>query len=147
MKSTNDTADLARRVRQALAEARLTSAEVAVACGVTPQAVNGWKKTGRIGKEQLPKLVELTGRPLSWWLGSDEQDQQSATNSVVERLTRIVGGRSPADVERIVDAIEILLDAPRAFEVKAGGSVADETEPEVVIQPPPRRRRKQAANE
>ncbi|MFX3547673.1 S24 family peptidase [Ralstonia mannitolilytica] len=72
MKTTTDTAALAHRICQAIDEAKLTAAEIAAECGVTPQAVNGWKRTGRIGKGHLPKLSEMTGKSLEWFLGSED---------------------------------------------------------------------------
>lgn len=136
--------ELARRITVALDDAHLSSVEVAAACGVSPQAVNGWKKTGRIGKDQLPKLVELTGRPLSYWLGSDDENGASqAPSAALERLTRIVRGRSAADVERIADALEILLSAPRPFGMQKEEDAPDTAE--VVIAPPAKRRRRDRA--
>jgi len=72
MKTTTDTAALAHRICQAIEESKLTAAQIAAECGVTPQAVNGWKRTGRIGKGHLPKLAEMTGKSLEWFLGSEE---------------------------------------------------------------------------
>ncbi|MDY7807576.1 helix-turn-helix transcriptional regulator [Burkholderia stagnalis] len=110
MKPTNDTAEMARRITQALDELPLPLAEVAAACGVSPQAVNGWKRTGRIGKDQLPKLAQLTGRPLSWWLGIEETESaESPRDAAIEKLIRVVGGRSAAEVEAIADALDALL--------------------------------------
>jgi transcriptional regulator with XRE-family HTH domain len=112
MKSTNDTTELARRVKQAIDDSGMTSAQIAAACGVSPQAVNGWKKTGRIGKEQLPKLAQLTGRPLDWWL-SGEPTNASPQSAATERLLFAVRGRSAEEIERIAEALEILLRAGR----------------------------------
>jgi len=52
---------------------------VANACGVTKQAVQGWLRTGRIDKKHLPKLSEISGKPLSWWL--------DANNSEIDRAS------------------------------------------------------------
>lgn len=83
MQSSSDTSSLARRISQAIDESRLTAAQIAEACGVTPQAVNGWKKTGRIGKGHLPKLAELTGKSLKWLIdGADEPAGSMASFSV-----------------------------------------------------------------
>lgn len=66
-----DAQDLRRRLIDAMDKAtpRVTSAALAEACGVTPQAVNGWRKTGRIAKRHLPKVAELTEKPLEYFLG------------------------------------------------------------------------------
>jgi hypothetical protein len=48
---------------------RVTSAALADACHVTAQAVNGWRKTGRVAKRHLGTIAKLTGRPLEYFLG------------------------------------------------------------------------------
>jgi len=137
MKSTNDTADMARRITQALAELPLPLAEVAAACGVSPQAVNGWKKTGRIGKDQLPKLAQLTGRPLSWWLGGDDVPASgSPRDAAIEKLIRAVGGRSAEEVEAIASALDTLL--------RLGAGSTDLSKSEFVI-PRPGKKNSRAA--
>lgn len=50
---------------------KVTAAALAKACGVTDQAVNGWRKTGRIAKRHIPKIAELTGKPLEYFLNAD----------------------------------------------------------------------------
>lgn len=67
-------ATVADKLRLALREAGVTQTQVAQYCGVTKQAVQGWIKTGRIDKQRLPKLAEITGRPLSWWLDGKEAE-------------------------------------------------------------------------
>lgn len=66
-----DAQDLRRRLIDAMDKStpRVTSAALAEACGITPQAVNGWRKTGRIAKRHLAKVAELTGKPLEYFLG------------------------------------------------------------------------------
>jgi hypothetical protein len=51
------------------AKPRVTSAALADACHVTAQAVNGWRKTGRVAKRHLGTIAKLTGRPLEYFLG------------------------------------------------------------------------------
>jgi len=82
MKSSSDTASVALRIAQAIDQSGKTSAEIAAACGVTPQAVNGWKKTGRIGKGQLPVLAELTGKSVEWLIGGVERAVAAGGGSV-----------------------------------------------------------------
>lgn len=57
---------LADRLAFAFSYAGLTKADIARACGVTPQAVSGWTKTGRISKEQIFPLADLTGFRAEW---------------------------------------------------------------------------------
>jgi hypothetical protein len=68
-----DAQELKRRVVRAMDEhePRVTSAALADACKVTPQAVNGWRTTGRIAKRHLAKVAELTGKPLEYFLNAD----------------------------------------------------------------------------
>jgi hypothetical protein len=57
---------LAKKLADLLASGELKASEVATACGVSDQAVNGWKKTGRIAKEHLPTLALMSRRPLDF---------------------------------------------------------------------------------
>jgi len=119
---------MAQRITEAFDEAGLTSVAVAEFCGVTPQAVNGWKTTGRIGKDQLPKLVALTGRPLQFWLGADaEVAPKSAASEAMERLERAMHGKSQAEITRIVDAVEVLLRGGKATSRPAGTRIEFDT--------------------
>lgn len=68
-----DATELARRLRAAMDKRvpKLTSAALGTACKVTPQAVNGWRKNGRIAKKHLPTIAAETGRPLEYFLGAE----------------------------------------------------------------------------
>lgn len=59
---------MAEKVASVLGEGRLSAKDVAAACGISPQAINGWKKSGRVAKHHLPVLVQMTGLPLEWWI-------------------------------------------------------------------------------
>jgi hypothetical protein len=65
-----DAHELARRLRAAMdkREPKLTSAALGTACRVTPQAVNGWRKNGRIAKKHLAVIAAETGKPLEYFL-------------------------------------------------------------------------------
>jgi hypothetical protein len=52
---------LAANIVQAMLDAKLSQGRVAEACGVTVQAVNGWRKTGKIARKHFPTLSRLTG--------------------------------------------------------------------------------------
>ena len=66
-----DATELARRLREAMdkKEPRLTSAALAKVCKVTDQAVNGWRRTGRIAKKHLPSIAAETGKAIEYFLG------------------------------------------------------------------------------
>lgn len=50
---------------------KLTSAALATACNVTPQAVYEWRQTGRVKKGYLSKIAAETGKPLEYFLGEE----------------------------------------------------------------------------
>lgn len=69
-----DSETLALRIRDAMGNRKPTKLGVtdcAKAFGVSPQAVNGWRKKGRIGKGRLLMLARLTGKPARYFLGED----------------------------------------------------------------------------
>jgi phage repressor protein C with HTH and peptisase S24 domain len=66
-----DAPTMKRRLNDAFVAIPLRNIDVATACGVTPQAVGGWRRTGRIDKKHLETLAKLTHRPLTYWLGDD----------------------------------------------------------------------------
>lgn len=64
--------DLRDLLQQAIDESGMSKADIARAMGVSPQAVGGWLKTGRIGKKTLVRLAELTRFPVVRLLGGQE---------------------------------------------------------------------------
>lgn len=46
----------------------VTPKMIADRCDVTPQAVSGWRKTGRLDKRNVQIVAELTGTSVDWWL-------------------------------------------------------------------------------
>jgi phage repressor protein C with HTH and peptisase S24 domain/transcriptional regulator with XRE-family HTH domain len=72
----NPPKDLAAKAAATIGRGLVPAKDVADACGVTVQAINGWKSNGRIGKQHIKTLARLTGLPVSWWLpGDDETDE------------------------------------------------------------------------
>lgn len=65
-----DANELRLRLIEAMdkAEPRVTSARLAAVCKVTAQAVNGWRKTGRIAKRHLKPIADETKKPLEYFL-------------------------------------------------------------------------------
>lgn len=63
-----DAKELAKRLVRAMDEAEVNGSALASACKVTPQAVSGWRRTGRIGKRHLTTISLLTGRPLEYFV-------------------------------------------------------------------------------
>ncbi|CAM0123194.1 helix-turn-helix transcriptional regulator [Stenotrophomonas sp. GD03993] len=60
-----DNSAMAAAIRSAIEESKLTQKGIADSFGVTEQAVSGWLRTGKVDKRKLPKLAQLTGKPLS----------------------------------------------------------------------------------
>lgn len=70
---TNPPETLGEKVAATVGRGRLSAADVAQACGVTIQAVNGWKKNGRVDKRHIKTLSGLSGLPAEWWLPGFER--------------------------------------------------------------------------
>ena len=92
-----DAKELGRRITKAMDEAKVSGAALASACKVTPQAVSGWRRTGRIGKRHLTTLSLLTGRPVEYFV-ADTVPSKNGGN-----LTK------PWLVEDVVDAEKFLI--------------------------------------
>ena len=59
--------DLINRVNEAISTlGRGGKVAIAEKCGITPQAINGWITTGRIDKDNLAVISEMTGYELNW---------------------------------------------------------------------------------
>jgi transcriptional regulator with XRE-family HTH domain len=76
-----DAEELRRRLIQAMDThvPKITSAELARAFKITPQAVHSWRNTGRIGKGRLKKIAAITGCPLDFFLSPDVGAQPTRT--------------------------------------------------------------------
>lgn len=74
--------DLAEKISAAIDASRLTSSEVAKRCNVTPQAVGGWKTTGRISKDMLPIFADVVKFPLSHFIAPVNYIDENADKEV-----------------------------------------------------------------
>lgn len=63
---------MGEKLKQEAVRLNLKPAEVAEFFGVKPPSVYDWYDHGRIHRKHYPKLVELSGKPLSWWLEMPE---------------------------------------------------------------------------
>lgn len=50
---------------------------LADACGVSPQAVTGWKRTGRIAKKHLAVIADMSGVTVEWLLSPDPPSHET----------------------------------------------------------------------
>lgn len=55
---------IAKLIRDKVRHDRGKQAELAKACGVTPQAITGWIKTGKVAKKHYPTISRVLGVPL-----------------------------------------------------------------------------------
>lgn len=108
---------LANKLAIAMADAKLSGVDVAKACGVTKQAVQGWKSTGRIDKRHLPALSMLSGKPLWWWLDLNNTDPapDNVIPAIEPRKPETQSGWpfstvTPEDYARLSDTQRVLVE-------------------------------------
>lgn len=100
-----DAEDLAERFRRAMDdhEPPIAGSEIAIACKVTPQAVSGWRKDGRIAKKHLQQIAAITEKPVEYFLGAGaEQDKKHNGHGKGKKM-------SPWDSESIYDEREFAI--------------------------------------
>jgi hypothetical protein len=68
---------LAEKIRFLLEHGFLQTQAVIDACRVTKQAINGWKRTGRIAKQHLPVIADLAGVDVQWLLNPEAPRQDA----------------------------------------------------------------------
>ncbi|GGX32601.1 hypothetical protein GCM10007242_44410 [Pigmentiphaga litoralis] len=106
---------LAEKVRATIGKGLISAREVAEACGVSVQAINGWKNNGRIAKEHLRTLAGLTGLPVSWWLpGADAEDAPATGAAGMKWPFESI---SASDVSAMPPALRLKLDGAIALAV------------------------------
>lgn len=115
---------LAERIRAAIADSGRTKAEIAGACGVTPQALTGWEKTGKVTKYNLVLLSRLTGKPIQFFL-DEEWDHAPAPG---DPLRPIVEWSSVEDLDPAQHVVLPRLEVYLAAGSGAGHRVAEEPE-------------------
>lgn len=124
-----DSGELARRLREAMDKAAppVTSAALARACKVTPQAVNGWRKTGRMAKRHLKIAAGLTKRSLEYFLGEDPSaapalptDAPSLLTAREELLLHLFGGLFSLQQREAINEMRALFDANQVTRKELG---------------------------
>lgn len=93
---------IANRMEKALEHAGLTKAELARRLEVTPQAVNGWFKTGTISKPKLVQFAVATGVTLEWLMTEPGPGDEDAEIGWVA-LGAIGRGATLAEATRVMD--------------------------------------------
>lgn len=79
---------------------RVKDKEIAERCHVTPQAVSNWRRTGRIDKQYLPILADLSGQPLYWWVGR-KADQASEREVLLDVWSKLIPGQKREWMKRM----------------------------------------------
>lgn len=102
-----------RRVNQAMEEQRIPGDYAALAAifEVKVPSVYGWIDNGRISKSKLPKLVEWSGRPLEWWLNSEQPSTDHAApfaSNALAKLEMIGQNLSESDWQALIHVAQQL---------------------------------------
>lgn len=130
-KQRGDNIALAEKIAEAIESSPLSSREVADECHVTPQAVNGWKKTGRIKKEMLGKLADVLKLPLSHFISTggvepaikSVEHHQSGDQVTADEIIELIAAYKDADKkDRNLIMTSAKIAAKRA--IKRRGDVA-----------------------
>lgn len=79
---------LGERIQQALDLAEISQAEISRRINVSPQAVNGWIKTGTIAKERLADVARETDCSLEWLIRGTGQPRQAPRDRNEALLSR-----------------------------------------------------------
>ena len=75
--SMENTGHIGAKLKQEAERLGLKPAQVAEKFGVKPPSVYDWYEHGRIHKKHYPTLVELSGKPLQWWLDFPSEGTQT----------------------------------------------------------------------
>lgn len=78
-----------------------TKAQVAELLGVTPQAITGWEKTGRINRQSLAGLALLSGHPIEYFI--DRRPQKAEEWTDVQGYAQAVGLGKGAEAQEYAE--------------------------------------------
>jgi len=96
-----ESSDLAARIAQAIEDSPHSVGAIASDFGISEPAVYSWMRTGRISKNKLGRLAELTGKPLEYFL-LDDYRSAAADGRRSSQISRLSYGT-------LADAIKLLL--------------------------------------
>jgi hypothetical protein len=104
------------------AERGHTLVELARHCGVSPQAVSGWKRTGRISKSNLEKAVEYFGSAPSFTTAMIAREPEAAAQWPFKRVSHARFARLPAgEKHRIERQVEFMVEEWEAAKAEKAG--------------------------
>ncbi len=105
---------MAAKLAEAMKNPLIKPAELARACDMSIQAVQGWLKTGRIDKKHLPALAAATGRPLEWWLDAPAEKKSApkvrsfVAKRALDKMTALGAKLSDGDWQLLLTTAEHL---------------------------------------
>lgn len=125
-----DAPELAKRLRAAMdqREPKLQSIYLAEQCGVTKQAVHGWRKHGRIAKRHLQAIARITEKPLEFFLEPERGESketrtawkiigQNFAKAALLLIALLTIPPSPAQAQSIVDMTRVCIMLNRRFRI------------------------------
>lgn len=108
--------EVAKRLRQAMDEEKVTNTDLADATDVTIQAVTGWLKNGKISATNLPGICRKINRSIEWLLTGLEPTAHYSTKTIAH----VVHTMETMDIEdqylaaRLVDQVSKPQDDKKA---------------------------------
>lgn len=103
------------RLKEAIEHSPPTQSAIAEFCDVTVQSVGGWKKTGRISKDNLKRVSQITGYRYLWLLEgvgpkafTEAEENLNEIAAADKANEKAVNNHSPA-AERLVDSLKFAL--------------------------------------
>lgn len=91
-----------------------TSATLAAVFSIRAQSVDSWIRTGRIGKDKLVVLARRYNRPVAWFLGQEQDEEDMLTDDERKLLADYRALHEPlkAVAAQQVDALRQAQSAP-----------------------------------
>lgn len=80
--------------------------KVADFCGVQPQAVYKWKKTGKIARDNAPKVAAFFGKPPGWLIDDRPEKAQEPSSEYNQEAM-------PASFRELIDVMKSLPSSAR----------------------------------
>ncbi|WAL81338.1 LexA family transcriptional regulator [Pandoraea sp. XJJ-1] len=99
--------DVAARLKTALKASEKKAADLARALRVTPQAVSGWLKTGRIDKAKIPEVARELGVTSDYLLAGETMRSNVAEPELRQRRVPVISYVQAGAMAEAVDAYPI----------------------------------------
>ena len=107
---------LSERIAEAIEESGKTVAQIATACGITPQGVYAWTKgdTGELMGVTLARLASATGYE-ALWIAEEKGPKKRADKPLKEPQSRVLmamEGMQPYQLEMLVKIADTVAKTP-----------------------------------